>query len=123
MAAAPTGVNLAQVAAVLGAAWIMDLSSLTPEEGAQTSADIRQRDQERFALEMTGGIHAGVGLPHGNAPIPGPLFKPRKLKKSATAGGRKQAGPKDPPEPELAVSRGTDAARSRRGGSGPAPRS
>jgi len=100
MAAAPTGVNLAQVAAVLGAAWIMDLSSLTPEEVSETSADIRQRDQEGFALEMTGGIYAGVGLPHGTAPVPGPLFKPRTLKEPATAEERKQAGPKDPPEPE-----------------------
>jgi len=51
---------------------------LTAEEIAETTADIRERDQERFALEMTGGIYAGVGLLHGNAPIPAPLFKPKK---------------------------------------------
>ncbi len=34
---------------------------------------------------MTGGIYAGVGLLHGNAPIPGPLFKPRKLKAPVAA--------------------------------------
>lgn len=51
---------------------------LSPEEIAETTADIRERDEERFALEITGGIYAGVGLLHGNAPVPAPLFKPRK---------------------------------------------
>jgi glutathione-regulated potassium-efflux system protein KefB len=50
---------------------------LTAEEIAETAADIRERDDERFALEKTGGLYAGVGLLHGNAPVPGPLFKPK----------------------------------------------
>jgi hypothetical protein len=49
---------------------------------------------------MTGGIYAGVGLLHGNAPIPGPLFKPRRLKTPAADDGGIQADPKGPPDPE-----------------------
>ncbi len=78
----------------------LEALGLTPEEVAETSADIRERDQERFALEMTGGIYAGVGLLHGNAPVPGPLFKPRKLNAAATAEDPKQADPGGPPDPE-----------------------
>ena len=66
-------------AMVFGARALEELG-LSPEEVAETTADIRERDEERFALEMTGGIYAGVGLLHGNAPVPGPLFKPKKLK-------------------------------------------
>jgi len=65
-------------AMVFGAQALEELG-LTADEIAETTADIRERDQERFALEMTGGIYAGVGLLHGNAPIPAPLFKPRKV--------------------------------------------
>jgi glutathione-regulated potassium-efflux system protein KefB len=78
----------------------LEALGLTPEEVAETSADIRERDQERLALEMTGGIYAGVGLLHGNAPIPGPLFKPRRLKAPAADDGGIQADPKGPPDPE-----------------------
>jgi glutathione-regulated potassium-efflux system protein KefB len=76
----------------------LEALGLTPEEVAETTADIRERDQERFVLEMTGGIYAGVGLLHGNAPVPGPLFKPRKSR--AAADSDEQADPKGPPEPE-----------------------
>lgn len=64
-------------AMVFGASALERLG-LSPEEIAETTADIRERDEERFALEITGGIYAGVGLLHGNAPVPAPLFKPRK---------------------------------------------
>jgi glutathione-regulated potassium-efflux system protein KefB len=56
---------------------------LDPHEAAETVADIRQRDSDRFDLEITGGIYAGVGLLHGNAPVPGPLFNPRRALKPA----------------------------------------
>ncbi|HYD46134.1 MAG TPA: monovalent cation:proton antiporter-2 (CPA2) family protein [Phenylobacterium sp.] len=56
---------------------------LDPHEAAETVADIRQRDSDRFDLEITGGIYAGVGLLHGNAPVPGPLFNPRRAPKPA----------------------------------------
>jgi len=65
--------------AMVFGAQALEVLGLSEEEIAETSADIRERDQERFALEITGGIYAGVGLLHGNAPIPAPLFKPRKL--------------------------------------------
>jgi glutathione-regulated potassium-efflux system protein KefB len=54
---------------------------LDPHEAAETVADIRQRDSDRFDLEITGGIYAGDGLLHGNAPVPGPLFNPRRSAK------------------------------------------
>ena len=56
---------------------------LDPHEALETVADIRQRDADRFDLEITGGIYAGVGLLHGNAPVPGPLFNPRRAPKPA----------------------------------------
>ncbi|MES2033184.1 MAG: monovalent cation:proton antiporter-2 (CPA2) family protein [Pseudomonadota bacterium] len=65
-------------AMVFGARALEELG-LSADEILETSADIRQRDEERFALEITGGIYAGVGLLHGNAPVPAPLFKPRKV--------------------------------------------
>ena len=48
------------------------------EEAAETAADIRSRDAERFALEQTGGLLAGRGLLHGNAPRPVPFTTPRR---------------------------------------------
>ena len=41
------------------------------DEAAETAADIRRRDAERFALETTGGLLAGRDLLHGNAPQAG----------------------------------------------------
>jgi glutathione-regulated potassium-efflux system protein KefB len=51
---------------------------LDDHEINETLEDIRQRDQDRFDLEITGGIYAGVGVLYGNRPVPGPLFPPRK---------------------------------------------
>jgi glutathione-regulated potassium-efflux system protein KefB len=48
------------------------------EAAAQTAEEIRRRDAERFALEMTGGIQAGAALLHGNAPKPLPLVPPTR---------------------------------------------
>lgn len=39
-----------------------------PEAAAETMADIRRRDGERFEIETVGGIYAGRDLIHGNAP-------------------------------------------------------
>ncbi|MHC1548176.1 monovalent cation:proton antiporter-2 (CPA2) family protein [Phyllobacterium sp. K27] len=49
-----------------------------PEEAAEIIRDIRQRDDERLDLQLAGGIHAGNDLMKGNAPVPGPLIKPRQ---------------------------------------------
>jgi glutathione-regulated potassium-efflux system protein KefB len=48
------------------------------DEAAETAADIRRRDAERFALESTGGLLAGRDLLHGNAPRPVPFTTPRR---------------------------------------------
>ncbi len=58
---------------------------LDEDEIADTTADIRRRDEERFALEITGGVYAGVGLLHGNAPVPGPLVRPRREARAGPA--------------------------------------
>ena len=50
-----------------------------PESEASDVAElIRQRDAERFELELAGGIRAGVGLIYGNAPKPTPFVKPQR---------------------------------------------
>ena len=51
---------------------------VTPEEAAEIIGDVRQRDAERLDLQLAGGIHAGNDLMKGNAPVPGPLVKPRQ---------------------------------------------
>jgi len=48
------------------------------DEAAETAADIRRRDGERFAMEMTGGLLASRDLLHGNAPRPVPFTQPRR---------------------------------------------
>jgi glutathione-regulated potassium-efflux system protein KefB len=47
-------------------------------EAAAIVADTRQRDVDRFELELTGGIGAGRDLMRGNAPVPTPLVKPTR---------------------------------------------
>ncbi|MGE0874809.1 MAG: monovalent cation:proton antiporter-2 (CPA2) family protein [Burkholderiales bacterium] len=47
-------------------------------EAAACIEDVRRRDAERFALEMTGGIEAGRDLLHGNTAKPKPLVPPRR---------------------------------------------
>jgi glutathione-regulated potassium-efflux system protein KefB len=47
-------------------------------EAAEIVDEIRRRDAERFALEIAGGIGAGVDMLHGNLPKPTPLTKPKR---------------------------------------------
>ncbi|MEK1854963.1 MAG: monovalent cation:proton antiporter-2 (CPA2) family protein [Phyllobacterium sp.] len=49
-----------------------------PQEAADIAADVRRRDAERLDLQLAGGIRAGSDLMKGNAPVPGPLVKPRQ---------------------------------------------
>jgi glutathione-regulated potassium-efflux system protein KefB len=49
-----------------------------PQEAADITADVRRRDAERLDLQLAGGIRAGADLMKGNAPVPGPLIKPRQ---------------------------------------------
>ena len=56
---------------------------LSQDEAAETAAEIRRRDAERFALETTGGLLAGRDLLHGNAPKPVPFTTPRRSRAAA----------------------------------------
>ncbi len=49
---------------------------VAPEEAAEISADIRRRDAERLALQVAGGLRAGVDLLHSNRVKPTPLTNP-----------------------------------------------
>jgi glutathione-regulated potassium-efflux system protein KefB len=51
-----------------------------PTEVAETMADVRRRDEERFELQLAGGITAGRSLMRGNmtTPEPAPLTRPRR---------------------------------------------
>jgi glutathione-regulated potassium-efflux system protein KefB len=60
-----------------GEAALVELG-IAEDEAAETAADIRRRDAERFALEQTGGLLAGRDLLHGNAPRPVPFTTPRR---------------------------------------------
>jgi glutathione-regulated potassium-efflux system protein KefB len=48
------------------------------EEAAKIADELRRRDSERFALEVAGGIGAGIDMIHGNAPKPTPFTKPKR---------------------------------------------
>ncbi len=48
------------------------------EEAAEIVRDLRERDAERFALELAGGLGAGVDKLHSNVPKPTPLTKPKR---------------------------------------------
>lgn len=47
-----------------------------PHEAASIAAEVLRRDEERLALQMTGGIKAGLELMHSNRVKPTPLTKP-----------------------------------------------
>jgi glutathione-regulated potassium-efflux system protein KefB len=67
---------------------------IAPDEAAEIAADVRRRDEERLALQMTGGALAGRELLHSNRMKPTPLAKPaargrRKAAASATGAVKK----------------------------------
>lgn len=43
----------------------------SPEDAAEILNSFRERDRDRFALELAGGVYAGRGLLHGNVAQPG----------------------------------------------------
>jgi glutathione-regulated potassium-efflux system protein KefB len=49
---------------------------VAPEVAAEVAADVRRRDEERLALQVTGGLWAGVELMHSNRMKPKPLTPP-----------------------------------------------
>lgn len=55
----------------------LEFLGVSPDEAEETVADIRRRDAERFCLEQTSGLYAGLDLLHSNGPTPKPLVPPR----------------------------------------------
>ncbi|MFG1280796.1 monovalent cation:proton antiporter-2 (CPA2) family protein [Xanthobacter autotrophicus] len=49
----------------------LSLLDVDDEEVARVMDSVRRRDAERFAIELTDGIHAARDLIHGNAPVKG----------------------------------------------------
>jgi len=66
-------------ALVFGYQVLIDLG-FTGEQARETIDDVRRRDEERFTLQLSGGLQAGRGLMRGNlaTPQPAPYVKPRR---------------------------------------------
>ena len=66
-------------ALVFGHQVLIDLG-FTHDEAAETIEDVRRRDEERFTLQLAGGLTAGRNLMRGNitTPQPAPYVKPRR---------------------------------------------
>ena len=66
-------------ALVFGHQVLIDLG-FTHEEAEETIEDVRHRDEERFTLQLAGGLTAGRSLMRGNmaTPQPEPYVKPRR---------------------------------------------
>ena len=66
-------------ALVFGHQVLIDLG-FSQNEAIETIEDVRRRDEERFTLQLAGGLTAGRGLMRGNAvtPQPAPYIKPRR---------------------------------------------
>ena len=62
-------------ASAFGEAALLALG-VAPEEAAEVAAEVRRRDAERFSLQVTGGLRAGIDLMHSNRVKPTPLTKP-----------------------------------------------
>lgn len=66
-------------ALVFGHQVLIDLG-FSDEEARETIEDVRRRDEERFTLQLSGGLQAGRSLMRGNlaTPRPAPYIKPRR---------------------------------------------
>ncbi|RZJ16581.1 MAG: potassium transporter [Brevundimonas sp.] len=66
-------------ALVFGEAVLRDLG-FSEDEARETIEDVRRRDEERLALQLSGGITAGRALMRGNmtTPEPQPYIQPRR---------------------------------------------
>ncbi|MBI1360494.1 MAG: potassium transporter [Alphaproteobacteria bacterium] len=62
-----------------GRSALVDLG-VEPEEAAEVIAEVRRRDEQRFELQIAGGLAAGRALMRGNlqTPQPAPLVTPRR---------------------------------------------
>lgn len=88
-------------AMTMGERMLVDLG-LAPEEAAETMADVRQRDEERFELQMISGITAGRSLMRNN----GVTFQPTPLSPP-----RKEARPLDPATADVLAERENEPAQ------------
>jgi glutathione-regulated potassium-efflux system protein KefB len=81
----------------------------TDAEVAETMADVRRRDEERFEQQLVGGIAAGRSLLRGNlvTPEPAPLTRPqretRALNDAAAEAIERTASAPAPAAPETAL--------------------
>ncbi|RZJ03695.1 MAG: potassium transporter [Brevundimonas sp.] len=66
-------------ALVFGYQVLIDLG-FTGDQARETIDDVRRRDEERFTLQLSGGLQAGRNLMRGNlsSPQPAPYIKPRR---------------------------------------------
>lgn len=66
-------------ALVFGYQVLIDLG-FTGDQARETVDDVRRRDEERFTLQLSGGLQAGRNLMRGNlsSPQPAPYIKPRR---------------------------------------------
>ncbi|MDP1617977.1 monovalent cation:proton antiporter-2 (CPA2) family protein [Phenylobacterium sp.] len=66
-------------ALTMGERLLLDLG-VEPEDAAETMAEVRRSDEERFEAQLVGGIEAGRGMMRGNmvTPQPTPFSKPRR---------------------------------------------
>ena len=66
-------------ALVFGYQVLIDLG-FTGDQARETIEDVRRRDEERFTLQLSGGLQAGRALMRGNlsSPQPEPYVKPRR---------------------------------------------
>lgn len=51
---------------------------IADDEAQAIARDVRQRDEDRLALQVAGDLNSGAFLLKGNAPIPAPLTSPRQ---------------------------------------------
>lgn len=72
-------------ALLFGEATLRELG-VDEQEAAETAAEVRRRDSERFDLELAAGnVRAGLGLLIGNAPKPTPFTTPSRESKALNA--------------------------------------
>ena len=61
---------------------VLERLGVPDHETVETIEEVRRRDAERLAIQMSDGIYAGTGLLKGNAPVPTPLTQPRQKGKA-----------------------------------------
>jgi len=68
--------------ALVFSAEVLERLGTDGHEAAETIAEVRRRDAERLAIQISDGIYAGNTLLQGNAPVPTPLTVPKQAGKA-----------------------------------------